>query len=316
MLRHRTWNFNIDRYIDPLVPPPPWPYLPYPVARLFGYRKTKPVDTGNLMPITWAFIGIFCAILILEAVVKRVPSFESHGVPIIVGSFGAAAVLEFYSIESPLAQPRNAIFGQLISAIAGISVAKLFLLSDRFDDVQWVAGALACASATALMALTKTVHPPAGATALLAVVDRDLLNIGWLLIPLVLLSCALMLGVALVLNNIERQFPMYWWTPEDLKQARPVFLRRTSSQAMEEAAIDSEETANDERENGNHSTDENSMMQDDYVTDVEENQPSTRALAYARVNEMTIKHGQVIVPEHMFITQEEELLLESMSYRI
>jgi hypothetical protein len=56
MLRHRTWNFNIDRYIDPLVPPPPWPYLPYPVARLFGYRKAKPVDTGNLMPIFWAFI--------------------------------------------------------------------------------------------------------------------------------------------------------------------------------------------------------------------------------------------------------------------
>lgn len=56
------------------------------------------------------------------------------------------------------------------------------------------------------MALTKTVHPPAGATALLAVVDREMLEMGWLLIPVVLLSCLLMLCIALILNNIERSF--------------------------------------------------------------------------------------------------------------
>ena len=86
-MRHRAWNFDIDRFLNPFVPPPPWRYLPYPVARFFGYRKTKPAEMGNVMPAFWAFIGVFCAILLIEAVSKRVPSFESHGVPIIVGSF-------------------------------------------------------------------------------------------------------------------------------------------------------------------------------------------------------------------------------------
>lgn len=39
------------------------------------------------MPTFWALIGVFSAIIVLEAVVTRVPSFESHGAPIIVGSF-------------------------------------------------------------------------------------------------------------------------------------------------------------------------------------------------------------------------------------
>lgn len=92
MLSHRTWNFDIDYYIQPIIPAPPWQSLPYPVSRFFGYRKQKPVATGNLMPIFWAFIGVFCAILVLEVTVTHVPSFESHGVPTIVGSFVSLVV--------------------------------------------------------------------------------------------------------------------------------------------------------------------------------------------------------------------------------
>ncbi|POR38517.1 Transmembrane protein [Tolypocladium paradoxum] len=324
-MRHRTWNFNIDRFLNPFVPPPPWRFLPYPVARFFGYRKTKPQETGNLMPVFWAFIGIFCAILLIEAVSKRVPSFESHGAPIIVGSFGAAAVLEFYSIEAPLAQPRNAIFGQLISTLVGVAIAKLFRLSDRFDDIQWVGGALACASATALMALTKTVHPPAGATALLAVVDTDLVQMGWFLIPVMMLGCALMLGVALLVNNIERRFPMYWWTPEDLRQLKPVFVRRKSDEEMDGGSNDNvaeeEEEAEEEKDvegDASHEirgSDGNGTRQPGHKA--EANGVIRRvARTHSHAGEVVIKPGQVIVPEHMFLTQEELLLLETMSYRL
>jgi HPP family protein len=75
---------------------------------------------------------------------------------------------------------------------------------------------LACAAATAAMALTKTLHPPAGATALLAVVDDSSLEMGWFLIPVVQLGCILMICTALLLNNIQRRYPVYWWTAEDL----------------------------------------------------------------------------------------------------
>jgi CBS-domain-containing membrane protein len=69
------------------------------------------------------------------------------------------------------------------------------------------------------MGITKTVHPPAGATALLAATDPGISRMGWFLLPFVLLCSILMLCCALVVNNIQRQFPMYWWTPVDLKEA-------------------------------------------------------------------------------------------------
>lgn len=84
---HHRWNFNIDRFLDPFVPPPPWKYIPYPVSYWLGYRKTKPQETGNLMPIFWAFLGVFGAIAMIEAVSKHVASFAPHHVPNIVGSF-------------------------------------------------------------------------------------------------------------------------------------------------------------------------------------------------------------------------------------
>ncbi|OAQ96757.1 hypothetical protein LLEC1_01427 [Akanthomyces lecanii] len=145
-IAHHAWNFDIDRFLNPIVPSPPWSHMPYPVAYFLGHRKNKPANTGNLMPTFWAFIGIFCAITIIQVVSKHVPAFESHHVPAIVGSFvsrsnivvpdprpstvrisadqarqGATAVLEFYAIESPLAQPRNTFFGQVLAAVIGVS---------------------------------------------------------------------------------------------------------------------------------------------------------------------------------------------------
>ncbi|KAK2612762.1 hypothetical protein QQS21_001213 [Conoideocrella luteorostrata] len=319
-LQHRTWNFNIDRYLNPFVPSPPWRHLPYQVARFFGYRRAKPAETGNLMPVFWAFIGIFAAILLIQGVSQNVPSFESKGAPMIVGSFGAAAVLEFYSIEAPLAQPRNAIFGQLVSVITGVAVAKLFQLSDRFDDIQWVGGALACASATALMALTKTVHPPAGATALLAVVDNTLVKIGWFLIPVVLLGCALMLSVALLVNNIERRFPIYWWTPEDLSKREPIVRTRRwdkmSKQGLDEekmaetwvpetSAACSQSTARDGE--GHHEAN---------GKDDAKSSGLRLTRASHSLGEIVIRKGEVVIPEHLFLTQEEQQLLETISSRL
>ncbi|KAM0330789.1 hypothetical protein ACHAQA_003743 [Verticillium albo-atrum] len=295
-LRPSLWDFDIDRFINPLVPHPPWRHLPAPVSRFFGYRKDKPENTGNFVLIFWAFIGIFCGISIIELVSKNVPSFHHHGAPIIVGSFGAAAVLEFYSIESPLAQPRNAILGQLFASIIGISTAKLFLLSPNFASLRWIAGALSCATATSVMALTKTVHPPAGATALLAVVDDNVLDLGWFLIPVVMLGCALMLVTALLVNNVQRRFPMYWWTPEDLSsQVRP-WTRRGSSSSSVHGSSKSGHPDSDELE---------AQSRHSQTTQVE-----------GREAELILRPGEVIVPEHMYITPEEKMWLENLSNRL
>lgn len=61
------------------------------------------------------------------------------------------------------------------------------------------------------MGITGTIHPPAGATALLAVTDDRVARLGWTLLPFVLTSSAVMLLVALFVNNIQRKFPLHWW---------------------------------------------------------------------------------------------------------
>jgi CBS-domain-containing membrane protein len=43
----------------------------------------------------------------------------------IIGSFGASAVLIYGAIRSPLAQPRNLIGGHVISAVIGVTIYKL-----------------------------------------------------------------------------------------------------------------------------------------------------------------------------------------------
>jgi len=68
------------------------------------------------------------------------------------------------------------------------------------------------------MAITKTTHPPAGATALLCSTTPAIEALGWFLLPLILLGTVLLLTVACVINNIQRQFPIYWWTPVDLRE--------------------------------------------------------------------------------------------------
>ncbi|KAL3471268.1 HPP family-domain-containing protein [Aspergillus californicus] len=215
------WHLDIDAVLNPILPPPPWHRLPHPVSHFLGYRgKEPPKALGNLVIGFWALIGVFCGVLLISEVSLHIPEFRNHHAPIIVGSFGAAAVLEFCAIESPFAQPRNALISQLIASIIGVGIAKLFALNPNAHSKPEIAGSLSCAITTMAMVMTNTVHPPAGATALLAA--TELQDLGWWLIPIMLLGCTLMLTVALLLNNIQRRFPVYWWTPHPLgKPSKP-----------------------------------------------------------------------------------------------
>ncbi|PHH76607.1 hypothetical protein CDD80_1393 [Ophiocordyceps camponoti-rufipedis] len=293
----RSWNWDLDRLINPLLPPPPWSRLPGWMTHFVGYRRTKTEPTGNVVVTFWAFVGVLASLLVISAVTTRVPLFEANGVPVIVGSFGAAAVLEFCTIESPLAQPRNAILGQIISAAAAIIVAKLFQLSHHFEQIRWVGGALACASATALMNLSGTVHPPAGATALLAVVDPRIVRLGWLLLPVIMLGCGLMLVLALLVDNIDRRFPVYWWTAQPLSRAK-----KDENQA--ECRSDSSSSS------GGVDDDEETTIGSPPVIAHHD-----AILPYSRP-EIVVGRGRILVPKHVILSVEEERLLHCMSQRL
>lgn len=220
--------FDIDNYINPFVPRNPLYLLPPWLSYFFGYRpprKDKPPHAQHRILHTTklyisVLIGAFCGVAIIESVYLALPRLSGHVVPIVIASFGAAAILEYNTIESPLAQPRNLVFGHFFSALVAVCITKLFLHlpPERFEDLRWLAGALAVGVASLIMSFTKTVHPPAGATALLAATNVEIQDLGWWLLPLVLLASMLMLASALVLNNAAgRRFPVYWWTPVDLK---------------------------------------------------------------------------------------------------
>ncbi|KAK5272560.1 hypothetical protein LTR99_001951 [Exophiala xenobiotica] len=223
--------FDIDNYLNPFIPRNPTYLLPTWLSFWFGYRapRSSPTPAPSHHPFHTltlylsVTIGAFCGVAIIESVFRALPPLSGHVVPIIIASFGAAAILEYNTVESPLSQPRNLVFGHFLSATVAVGITKLFqhLPPNRFDDLRWLAGALAVGLASAIMSFTKTVHPPAGATALLAATNVDVQEMGWWLLPLVLLAAMLMLASALVLNNIAgRRFPVYWWTPVDLKALR------------------------------------------------------------------------------------------------
>jgi len=109
----------------------------------------------------WSFIGAFVGIFIIAYIQSlHLPSLENI---FLIGSFGASSVLVYGAIQSPLAQPRNLIGGHVVSAIAGVTVAQLL------PDIIWLTAPFAVALSIVCMQHTRTLHPPGGATALIAV---------------------------------------------------------------------------------------------------------------------------------------------------
>ncbi|MGH8353635.1 MAG: HPP family protein [Pseudomonas sp.] len=121
---------------------------------------------------------------------------------LLLGSFGASCVLIFGFPEAPFSQPRSVLAGHLLSSLIGLSFLQLC-------GPQWWALALAVGTASAVMMLTRTVHPPAGSNPVIIFLTLP----GWdfLLYP-TLLGALLLVLVALIFNNTVRSshYPRYW----------------------------------------------------------------------------------------------------------
>ena len=107
-----------------------------------------------------------------------------------------------------LAQPRNLVGGHVLSAIVGVTCFKIF------GGHLWLAAAVAVATAIALMHATKTLHPPGGATALIAVIGGETIHdLGYLYVLLPAgAGAVIMLIIALLVNNLSknRRYPEFW----------------------------------------------------------------------------------------------------------
>ena len=152
----------------------------------------------NFKEMFWSFIGAFVGIGLIAFIQSRyLNHFENI---FLIGSFGASSVLIYGAVQSPLAQPRNLILGHLISAVVGVTVYKFM------PDIIWITAPLAVASSIVLMQITKSLHPPGGATALIAVIGSEKIkSLGYFyIVAPVLTGSVILLIVALVFNNMTK----------------------------------------------------------------------------------------------------------------
>ncbi|KAF2446482.1 hypothetical protein P171DRAFT_430632 [Karstenula rhodostoma CBS 690.94] len=278
-----AWNIDVDRYVNRIVPPSPLHRLPPPISRFLGYRKQQKEDVGNILGAFWSLLGAFCGLAVVAAVFNNTKIIQMHHPPALIASYGASAILEYNAIRSPLGQPRNALLGHTFSAIIGVGITKLFRLRSDFEKVQWIAGAVSCGTASAVMLLTGTVHPPGGASAVLAATSPEIIEMGWYFVPLIMFGATLMLIVGLIIMNIERQFPVYWWTPLPLRvtRKRDVEIGPDGAGGLEERNEDLEEKESDEK-----------------------------------LSQITISPRGITLPETLALSSEETELLERLRNRL
>lgn len=145
----------------------------------------------------WGFVAAAFGILAITGVTAL------SGHELLIGSFGASAVLLYGTPDSPLAQPRNVLGGHILSALVGCVMARS-VGSGPFA----LAGAVGLAIVA--MYLAHTTHPPGGATALIAVHDHA--KWMFLLLP-VAAGAVILVTIAVFANNIvnHRQYPKHWW---------------------------------------------------------------------------------------------------------
>ena len=164
----------------------------YRISKYIVYKETLIDFKENF----WTFLGAFFGIGVI-AFIQGVYFTESDNL-FLIGSFGASSVLIYGVIQSPLAQPRNLVGGHLVSALTGVTIAQIL------PDIVWLTAPLAVSLSIIAMQHTKTLHPPGGATALIAVTGSAKIKaLGYLYVVFpVLTGVIILLLFALIVNKM------------------------------------------------------------------------------------------------------------------
>lgn len=168
--------------------------------------RTKSPPGVGLKEIIWSWIGAFVGISVVGYIHYYILAGTSF--MMMIASFAASSVLIYGTPRSPFAQPRNVLGGHVLSAFVGVICYKVV------GFCPWVACAIAAPTVIALMHATKTVHPPAGATALIAIMGEERVHSLGFWYPFIPVGAGIviLLIVALVVNNIPktRRYPEFW----------------------------------------------------------------------------------------------------------
>ncbi|KAK0346861.1 hypothetical protein LTR91_009830 [Friedmanniomyces endolithicus] len=295
---HELLNFDLDRYLNPYIARSRVHAFPQPFRHFLGYRSKSHIEPPAVVKWPLTFISTLAGLCLVAGVFNYGSAIAALHPPVLIASFGASAILEYNTIRSPLAQPRNIIVGHALSAVVGVGVSKLFQLNPTFfANYSWVSAAVGCACASVVMSMTNTVHPPGGATAVLASAETTVVHLGWIFVPLIILASALMTTVACLFNNTLRQYPVCWWTPEDV-----------GSKLGKEVQKDGKRDPN-ELERQVSETDSERTLRHAHSRSVGE----ADALG---VHEVRILPNKMQLPSGLGITEGEMAVLQTLQYRL
>lgn len=171
-------------------------------AEMTHHRIHRPPIADALRSFVGAFLGIGSVAFMDQFLLA------DSDLAYVIGAFGATAVLVFAAPASPLAQPWNVVVGHVVSALIGVALFQLL-------GPSWLAAALAVSLAIFAMQMTRSTHPPGGASALIAVAGSPQIHdLGFLYALFPVAAGALVLvGVALITNNFRayRRWPEAWY---------------------------------------------------------------------------------------------------------
>ena len=166
--------------------------------RFIGLETGYVSHTERLISGAGGFLGILFIPVVSQFVV------EGPDIILVVASMGSSAVLLFAVPHGALSQPWPLVGGHLVSALIGVSCAKVV-------PGQTLAAASAVGLSIGAMYYLRCIHPPGGATALGAVVGGDsiqALGFNYVLAPVALNTLVILL-IAITFNHLFnwRRYP-------------------------------------------------------------------------------------------------------------
>lgn len=161
--------------------------------------ESVPLSTGEkLRSMLAAFVAILTVGYVSSLFVSGV------GLPVLVASMGASAVLLFAVSHSPLSQPWPLMGGNIFPALIAVTCGKFV------PDIIWAA-AISVSLSMFVMQMLRCLHPPGGALALLPLLgDASVHELGYrFVLEPVGLNLLIMLVLAYVINNLlpGRRYP-------------------------------------------------------------------------------------------------------------
>lgn len=175
------------------------------------YREqvgAKVVNSIHSLIAAWVVIALL-------SLVSRSPFHRAHNAPLVIGAFATEAVVTFFAYRTPLAQPKNILLGNTISSVIGVALQKAFQGTSYsvtgVYGVDWAAAATSVSVAVFAMQILGFTHPPGAAIALLAMTNPETHRLDWWLVPIVVIGSLIVIGWALIINNVGgRRYPENW----------------------------------------------------------------------------------------------------------